>query len=358
MIGNMNIVVVLSSLVFGGAERVSILLTKWLCSRVDVNAYMVALKGNKGLGYSSEGLKYIEIEKGNIFYQLRKTIKTIQPDVVVLLSVPLCIYVVPALMGLHIKLIVSERNAPAHFSGKWITKVASRLLMRRADGFVFQTEEAKNYYGGNISKKAAVIHNPLSNIPELSDSQREDTLYHIINVGRLDRQKNQVLLIESFAEVVKEYPVCRLKIIGSGREMERLDAIIRHLNLQNVVSLLGGSTHVFEELQKADLFILSSDFEGMPNALMEAMAMGLPCISTNCPCGGPAELIENGKNGVLVPVGDKQALIMAIKDIIQDQKKAKSMANEALKIRQTHSMDIIGPQWLNYIKKVVHYDTV
>ena len=354
----MNIVVVLNSLVFGGAERVSILLTKWLSSQENVNVCMVALKEKKGVGYSSEGLNYIELRKGNVFYQLRKTIKAIRPDAVLLLSVPLCLYVVPALVGLNVKLIVSERNAPAQFSGKWITKIASRILMKGADGFVFQTQEAKDYYGGKIAKKAAVIHNPLSIIPELPASQKKDSLYHIINVGRLDKQKNQELLIESFVEVVKEYPKFRLKIIGDGREYGRLEAIIRHFNLQNVVSLPGGSNHIFEELHDADIFVLSSDFEGMPNALMEAMAMGLPCISTDCPCGGPAELITNGKNGVLVPVGDKQALVLAIKNIIKDQDTAASMGKEASKIRQTHSMDVIGPLWLNYIKKVVNYDTV
>ena len=354
----MKVVFVLNSLGYGGAERVSISLAKWLNSQKNIRTILVAMKGNNGVGYSSEGLNYIELGQGNAICQLRKTVKAIRPDVVLLLSVPLCIYVVPALAGLHVKLIVSERNAPAQFSGKWITKVLSRLLMKRADGFVFQTEKAKDYYGGNISKKAAVIHNPLSITPEGPVSQKKDSLYHIINVGRLDKQKNQKLLIESFAEVVKEYPESKLTIIGNGKEKERLEAIVRHFNLQNVVSMPGGSNHIFDELRNANLFVLSSDFEGMPNALMEAMAMGLPCISTDSPCGGPAELITNGKNGVLVPVGDKQALILAIKNIIQDQKKAKFMANEALKIRQTHSMDIIGPQWLNYIKKVVHYDAI
>ena len=104
-----------------------------------------------------------------------------------------------------------------------------------------------------------------------------------------------------------------------------------------------------DQIKDSAIYVLSSDFEGMPNSLMEAMSMGFPVISTDCPCGGPAELIQNGKNGILVPVGDSDKMAMEINRLIEEPGECLKLGKNAMKIGQTHSQDVIVQQWLKFL---------
>jgi glycosyltransferase involved in cell wall biosynthesis len=221
------------------------------------------------------------------------------------MGVPGALFDVPACVGLGIKHIISERNDPAHFGGSTITRIVSRLLMRKANGFVFQTKDAQAFYGGEIAKHSVIIPNPLFIGDDYPDTQyvgeREET---IVTTGRLNKQKNHPLLIRAFKRIAVEFPEYKLIIYGEGPERQNDEALISELGLQERVLLPGTINDVPAKIYKSSLYVLSSDFEGMPNALMEAMALGLPCISTDCPCGGPRELIYKGYIGMLVPVDD------------------------------------------------------
>ncbi|NLZ94893.1 MAG: glycosyltransferase family 4 protein, partial [Bacteroidales bacterium] len=115
----------------------------------------------------------------------------------------------------------------------------------------------------------------------------------------------------------------------------------------------GAVSDVLNRMSSSEVFVLPSNFEGMPNALMEAMAVGLPCISTACPCGGPEEIIKDHVNGILVPVGDKKALENALLEVIENKELALTIGNNALNIRESHSVDIISDRWLTFIKSIV-----
>lgn len=147
---------------------------------------------------------------------------------------------------------------------------------------------------------------------EFYQVERTPVRGEIVTCGRLTEQKNHKLLIDAFAEVQKIYPFATLKIYGEGVLREKLQNQIDSLNLNEKVFLMGATNDVAKALQTADLFVLSSDYEGMPNALMEAMAAGVPCISTDCPCGGPRELFGEDASDKLVPCNDSAQLAEAI----------------------------------------------
>lgn len=117
---------------------------------------------------------------------------------------------------------------------------------------------------------------------------------------------------------------------------------------------MGKSNCIEKDIYNAGIFVLSSNYEGMPNALMEAMALGLPCISTDCPVGGPKTLIKNGENGLLVPVGDEEALSIAILKLIEDNELSQKIANNALKISEKFNPNIINQQWEDFINKIIN----
>ena len=172
----------------------------------------------------------------------------------------------------------------------------------------------------------------------------------IVTTGRLNKHKNHSLLICAFKRIVAFFPDYRIIIYGEGPERLNDEILIRKLGLQEYVLLPGTTNNVPEKIYKASLYVLTSDFEGMPNSLMEAMALGLPCISTDCPCGGPRELIVSGKNGMLVPVGDEDALANAMKKLLNDERYAIELGKNAMKIREELSMDIICRKWYEYLK--------
>jgi glycosyltransferase involved in cell wall biosynthesis len=350
----MNILIVIDTPGRGGAERVSFTLASWLDTHDDIHATIVALNESKKLSYPTEGIDYVNLNSRNVIWGIRKTVKQRNTDVVLTMTVPLCIYTVPALSGLNVKHVVSERNSPAHFAGKWTTKVMSRWLLKQADGFVFQTKQARDYYGGRIADRSVIIHNPICEMPDNLFKPVFERRKVIVSVGRLNKQKNHAMLIKAFADVFKEYPDYTLRIYGDGKERENLVELIRTLGLTDKVILAGTQSDVHKEIVDAAMFVMSSDFEGMPNALMEAMALGIPCISTDCPCGGPAELIENGKNGILVPVGDINAMTKSMKSILCDHNSAELLGREASLIKETHSADLICKMWLDYFNGIVY----
>ena len=340
----------------GGAQRVCYNLIKWIQEKTKSNVHLVICSESttRDIAFDLSDISHSYLH-GSFFYvisALRKEIQHVQTDVLLTMGVPSAIYSVPASIGLGIKHVISERNDPSHFAGSKQTKVLSRFLIRKADGFVFQTKDAQAYYGGRIAKHSTIIPNPLFISGDIMDATKVEREKVVVATGRLNKQKNHPLLIRAFKRFHESFPEYRLFIYGEGPEREHDEALIKELNLENCVLLPGAINNVTETIRKASLYVLSSDFEGMPNALMEAMAVGLPCISTDCPCGGPRELIRNGENGMLVPVGDEKALAKAMLYMIENYAEVKAMGGEAVKIRETHSSNRICQQWYDYFKKI------
>ncbi|MGU8191094.1 glycosyltransferase family 4 protein [Clostridium perfringens] len=345
-----------SSLAFGGAERVTVYLAEYFSNNnIDTTIVTTSIEDRE---YSvPEGIKrkvlFNKHEKQSNFNRtkrLREFLKKEQPDILLVMGTPLIMYAIPANVGLKTKIIVSERNSPKNFSGRRATKIISSILFPLAKGYVFQTKGAADYYF-RIKDNKRVIPNPLftDNLPQAYTGHREKK---IVNVGRLHKQKNQEMLIRAFSKIINKYPEYELIIYGEGSERSNLEKIIEELNLINHVKMPGACSNVLEKIKNASIFAFSSDFEGMPNALIEAMSLGLPVISTDCPCGGPKELIDDGVNGLLTPVNDVNSFSKKIEYLLSNEEKANSLGKQAIKIREKLDYQKIGKQWLDFCLEI------
>lgn len=350
-----NLIIYVDSLKRDGAERVSVNLSKYMTQQgvscmlltewISENEYPVP-DGVRRVSIGVHGNKYVHYMQNVI--KMRKILKQSSADTLLVMDLPGCLLAIPAAFGLKMKVVVSERNDPTHFPGKQIVAKVSRWLMSKADGFVFQTSGAKSFYKNITNNRGVIIPNPLfiDDLPQPFNGERKKA---IVTAGRLTAQKNQKLLIEAYNEVQKRHPDYKLIIYGEGALRQTLTDQIKELNISEKVQMPGNKLDLLQRMKDSALFVMSSDFEGMPNALLEAMAIGLPCVSTDCPCGGPRAVIESGKNGLLVPVGNAEELEAAIEEMITDTEMADKMANEATKIRITLDSNNICKQWKDYL---------
>ena len=343
-----RIMIFIPSLGGGGAERVTSYLANYLNNECDVAVVTCSEITSSDYYIDSKVKKYIANGKR----QIRNVVKHFMPNLIIIMFAPMGISVVPAIRGMKIPFIISERNDPKNFSGKRITRVLYQYYMTKANGLVFQTQEAADYYKRKYNGISAIIYNPLSlnKFPDIYTGEREKV---IVNVGRLHYQKNQALLIKAFDEVHKLYPEYSLEIYGEGDLRGNLQKLIVSLNLESSVKLMGNRSDVLELERTKSIFVMSSDFEGMPNALIEAMALGIPVISTDCPCGGPRELIKDHVNGTLVPVGDIKALKLAIIELLEHEELARKYSDNELEIRNQLDEKKIMKQWLDFCSRVV-----
>lgn len=280
---------------------------------------------------------------------IRQICRTEQVDVVVSFMREPNFRVLLATIGLRTKTVVSVRVDPNYEYQGFIGKMVGKLLLPYADGAVFQTEEAKAWFAKRLQRRAAVIYNVV-------DSKFFDTEYiggnDIVSIGRISPQKNQTLLVQAFKMVHDRLPKERLLIYGRTEQDVGLEQLIEQLKLTDCVLLLGQHNNIPEILSGAKLFVLSSNYEGMPNALMEAMAVGVPSISTDCPSGGPRELFGEELAAMLTPVGDADVLADKIIELLSDEEKRLDVGRKMRERAEAFRSDKIGQEWVNYINGI------
>lgn len=232
-----------------------------------------------------------------------------------------------------------------------IYRFLARRILAKADGFVFQTEEARQFFPFSLQQKSEVIMNPVSEeaIRVPYGGKREK---RIVSVGRFTEEKNYPLLIRAFARLDLVYQDYQLWIYGKEERKLHLKELVQTLHITDRVVFAGQVDCIYDEIYYASLFVMSSKSEGMPNALMEAMAMGLPVIATDCPCGGPRALIQSGENGVLVENDNEDALVRAMNEMLGDHRKAARMGERAADIKEKCSGQRIYGEWERYILSV------
>lgn len=244
----------------------------------------------------------------------------------------------------------SERGDPGDKEYGGVIGVIRNWILPQMDGFVFQTRGARDYFDQKIIMRSVVIPNPVYIKAEdyvLPTVRRKV----IASVGRLSEQKNFRLLIDGFAKVADKYPDYVVHIYGEGDLRDELQAQIDSKGLHDRIILKGVTTKVFDCIVDCTVFILSSLFEGMPNALMEAMALGIPSVSVDCPPGGPAELVEIGKNGLLCKNNDADDLADKLDYMLTHPKEAEIMGRNAKNICYTHSTSVIFDKWSEFVEK-------
>lgn len=279
---------------------------------------------------------------------LRKTVVSYRPDVVLTMPEDTGVYVILALLGTGIPVYVSERNNPWVMPDVKITRLLRKVAYQFASGVIFQTEMAKSFFSPRIQKKGVVLPNPVddSRIPDPYEGVREK---RFVAVGRLEPQKNFSLLIKAFAKFSKEVPEYKLTIYGEGQERSKLEKLIADLGMRDNIDLPGQDKDVLNKINSAAAFILSSDYEGMPNALIEAMCMGMPVISTDCPSGGPRTLITNKVNGILVSIRNIDQLSEAMNSVTNPEY-ACSLGTNAYKLKRKMTSISIFSDWFEYLK--------
>ena len=286
------------------------------------------------------------------FCKLRNIWKKEQPDIIISFIGKNNFMAILTAWGLKIPVVVSVRAEPTVEYYNGFMRFFAKHLLCKAAGVVLQTEDSKTFFNKKTLKKAVVLPNPLNPnfIDEYYDGPRENK---IVTVGRIDSLKNQKLIVESFYKIAGELPDVELVLYGDGEDRESLMESAKNSPYGDRIFFPGSVNNVKEHIKTAKLFVLSSNAEGMPNALMEALALGIPCVSTNCPCGGPKMLMEGKENGILVPVGDSEEMAKAMKVILQYEKLWEKYSKNAYRITETLNPDVVNKRWEEYLYLVM-----
>jgi glycosyltransferase involved in cell wall biosynthesis len=347
-----NILVINNGLAGGGIERASISMANFF-SKNGNNVTLLALYRSEHFFQLDSNIRFIEPEfnRNNtnkylyllkmLFYVRTKT-NLIKPDVVLAYGEWTNPYVILALTGIGIPVYVSDRMSPI---GKlpFLSKFLREKLYKRAKGIIAQTNFAKEIiYKQTGSKNIKVIPNPVNVINKINCEQKN----RIVTVGRLSKEKGHNYLIEAFSFINDNE--WELSIVGDGPERENLNKLAESLGIKHKVLFSGHLRDFSKELSEAKIFVLPSLKEGFPNSLIEAMSLPIACISSNC-IAGPADIIENGINGILVEPASVEQLSKALDLLIQNESLRQKISNKAFEVRSKYGFQNIANEYLNFI---------
>lgn len=286
---------------------------------------------------------------------LRKFLKEEKPDITIAFAHKANYRALMSSVGMKIPVVISVRTDPVGHYDSLSDKIQIPLLFPRAAGCVFQTEGQRDFFPEYLQRKSRIILNPVNDkyLNVEKPRQRQKT---VVQSGRLVDFKNQPMLIEAFLKVHEKHPDYDLKIYGPDScdgTKEILEKMIRDHHAEGYIRLMGGSDDLEKELNDAGVYAFSSDWEGLPNALLEAMALGLPIVATDCPCGGPRTVMTNEVDGLLVPIKDPEAMAEGICRLIEDRELAERLGEQARKISEKVNGHAIIQQWRDYIEAII-----
>ena len=335
---------------------------------------LVSWGNGRSVQTSPEGIRRIysdplreELERGRVrgfcarFRRLRAIWKQERPDVILSFIGYNNIFAILTSRGLRIPVAVSVRSNPSREYASAKLRLPAFGLFRQAAGVVLQTQDARSFFPKSIQKKAVVLPNAIN--PDFIRPRYEGTREKaVVSVGRLDANKNQDYLIRAFAKAHKEHPDYTLHLYGDGPMRGDFEALGFQLGIREAVVFEGIVDGVQEKIADKQIFVLPSREEGMPNALLEAMGAGLACISTDCPCGGPRDLIRDGINGFLVPVETKDPeqilLTKRLLQLMEDPDLSRRMGEEAMKVQEYYSPEQINGKWDRYLRSLMRHHAV
>lgn len=348
MMKNEKIVFVIPNMRGGGTERVISMLAREYVSRgMDVD--ILTFASGECAYQLDERVKLVcvsEQSHGNPIIQLkrlfrmRKYFRKNKGCYIYSFSVAGTIFSAITKFGLNCPMFVSERNDPRQGREDWLRDWA----YSKAVGIATQTRECISYFPEKLQKKMTVIPNPIdSALEEPYFGEREKS---IVYVGRLHHQKNPKLLLTAFARFVEKYPDYTLHMYGDGELKEEMQEYVQSQHIDKNVVWHGFCKDVRTRIYKAGMYVLSSDFEGISNSMIEALALGIPVIATDCPIGGSAMYIEHGVSGFLVPVKDEDKLLEAMCAIAENEELAQKLSHNGAAIREKYPISKIADQML------------
>ena len=359
----MRIALVISSLGVGGAERVmSLMANYWAAKGWEIT---IITFDDGGLFYQLDarvniiGLE-IRQDSSNVVLGLWNNLQRIQtligeiaslkPEVVISFIDQVNVLTLLATRSLNLKVIVSERVDPTLHSISPIWDNLRRWTYPFAEKIVVQTSGAANYFSQQLQLPSCIIPNPV--IATILEAPPIKNRRVILAMGRLTAQKGFDLLLKAFAKIANQYPDWTLIIIGEGELRLELEALRDKLKLKERVEFPGTVKSPQTTFNNANIFVLSSRFEGFPNALCEAMAHGLAVIATDCP-SGPREIIRDRIDGILVQPENVAALSTAMASLIVDEQKRHDLSTCATEIVTRFGIEKIMPLWEELLTEVV-----
>ena len=356
----MKIAFVTRSMSGGGVERVISTLANGL-SKDKNNFVSIITIGNSQCAYELDkriNLKTVTTKVNVCGFRgiarvinLRNVLTKDNYDVVISFSANTNVFAIAACrLCCKIPIIVSERNDPNNDPSSSHMRKIRNIMYNFTDAIVFQTNDARDYFKKSISRKGVVIYNPLKvNLPDVYEGERENV---ITCAARLEAQKNLTMLIKAFSSFDKSYPDYKLYIYGEGSEREKLEQQVKSYGLENKVFLPGNVPDVTQRITKSKMFALSSDYEGLSNAMLEALAIGLPVVSTDHPIGGAKLFIRNGENGYLIKRNDANGMAEAFEKIARNTIDYGHLSEQAILLREELSIEKISKCWIDLIIKV------
>lgn len=288
--------------------------------------------------------------------ELRDYFLNNKPDIVIPFGIFYLEPAISAATGLNCRIIYAEKNAPEQeFPQKGSDELDYIIhLLQSIDGVVVQTDNEKQFFDGALTN-IHVINNPIKQgLPLPYTGKRKKT---IVNFCRMSTQKNLGLLIDSFARLVEEFSDFKLIIYGNTveeSEIEYKESLMKKVNdlgLSESVYVFPPAADVHSRVLDSAMFVSSSDYEGLSNSMIEAMAIGLPCICTDCLGGGTREVMVDGINGLIVPMNDVEAMYKAMRRFIENPRLAEQCGQNASKIREKLDVEVIAQKWIDIFQR-------
>ena len=350
-----HIVFSIATLMQGGAERVVSVLANYLAKqghKVELLLYY-----DREIMYNIDPAVTITVEERHLTRKdvlshilwKRNYLKKLDPDVFISFLAPFNMLNIVAMAGLKTPVIVADRSDPRRAPSNFFIRKIRDVLYRFADGIVVQNETNKSYFPKWIKNRCKVIYNPVDVGTHKGQSACQGT-NNIISVGRIIPSKNPWMLIDAFSVIASEFPSYKLIFYGNGELIEPLKEYVTQKALTGRVEFPGGVANVFEKMCNADLFVMSSDYEGMPNALLEAMCVGLPVISTTV--SGAVDVIHHGENGMLVEINNSTVLADTMRALLNDPVLRQQLGTQAAQLADIISVDNIAEEWVRYISSI------
>lgn len=332
----------------GGAERVASLLANYLFDKGYAVTFIATSEDDMSYPLSM-GVKYNCVDNKKLSgirkmiyknIRVRELIKNFKADTLISFVIGEAAL---SVLTLRIKRILSLRCDPGANTRGLFFKIFRSFLFGLSDMVVFQTADAKAYFSKSIQRKGRIIVNPItSRLPNWKDYTHEKV---IITACRLDKHKNIKMLIDAFAMIHDEFPEYKLHIFGKGPIEKELKDYSESKGLGRSVLFMGFSADIHNEMARSMIFALSSNHEGISNSMLEALGIGIPTICTDCPTGGARMFINSYENGILVPVGDTEALYEALRNTIELPSLRERLSNNSVKIRDKLELNKICSLW-------------